>query len=119
MLFESEWSGDVIAAPVWVTDDPQEETFAGFGDRMRDLTSLHLNQSGEAPDRCDLTRCPHRRRWISLLTSMLGELRSRMHRRREIRRISAAWAMVDDRTLNDIGMSRLEFEYVMDARHWG
>ena len=40
-----------------------------------------------------------------------------MHHRREIRRISAAWAMVDDRMLNDIGISRLEIEYAMEARH--
>ena len=111
MLLESEWSGDVIAAPVLVTDDPEEEMFTGFGD----LTPFHLNQSGETPDRCDLAKSPHRRRWISLLTSMLGKLRSRMHRRRDIRRIYADWAMVDDRTLRDIGISRLEIEYAMDA----
>jgi hypothetical protein len=29
--------------------------------------------------------------------------------------MNAAWAMVDDRTLNDIGTSRLEVEYAMDA----
>jgi hypothetical protein len=56
---------------------------------------------------------------MSLLASLLGELRSRMHRRREIRRIDAAWALVDDRTLTDIGTTRLELGYAMDARHWG
>jgi len=115
MLFESEWSGDVITAPVLVTDDPEDEMSTSPGDRMRSLIDLHLNQGGEALGRCDLARSLHQRRWISLLTSILGELRSRIHRRREMRRISAAWTMVDDRTLNDIGTSRLEVEYAMDA----
>ena len=119
MLFETEWSGDASAAPVLATDDPEDETFTGLGDRMRSPTDLRLNQTGEAPDRCDLAKSPHRRRWIVLLTSVVGELRSRIRRRREIRRMNAAWAMVDDRTLNDIGTSRLDVEYAMDPRHWG
>ena len=119
MLFESEWSGDASAAPVLVADDPEDEMFTDLVDRMRSTTDLRLNQSGEAPDRCDLAKSPHRRRWIVLLTSVVGELRSRIHRKREIRRMNAAWAMVDDRTLNDIGTSRLDVEYAMEARHWG
>ena len=117
MLFESEWSGDVIAAPVLVADEGGYEMFPGLDDGTRSLTDLRLSQSGETTDRFDLAKSPHRRRWISLLIPILGGLRSRMHRRREIRRISAAWAMVDDRLLNDIGISRLEVEYAMEARH--
>lgn len=60
-----------------------------------------------------------RRSWIGMLTSILGQLRSRMHRRREIRRIDAAWTMVDDCLLKDIGISRLEIEYARDARYSG
>ena len=119
MLFESEWLRDAIAAPVLVADDREDEMFPGLDDGTRSPTDLRPNQSGEAPDRCDLAKSPHRRRWMSLLASPLGELRSRMHRRREIRRIDAAWALVDDRTLTDIGTSRLELGYAMDARHWG
>jgi uncharacterized protein YjiS (DUF1127 family) len=115
MLFESEWSGDAITAAVLVTDDPEDEMFTGLGDRMRSPTDLRLDQSHEDPDRCDLAKSPHRRRWTSLLTSILGELRWRIHRRREIRRMNTAWAMVDDRTLKDIGVSRLEVEYLMEA----
>ena len=117
MLFESEWSGDVIAAPVLVADDPEDEMFTGLGEGTRNPTDLRLRQSGEPAAHCDLAKSPHRRRWISLLISILGELRSRMHRRREIRRMSRAWAMFDDRMLNDIGVSRLEVEYAMEARH--
>ena len=119
MLFESEWPDDAIAALVFVADGPEDEMSTGFGDRMRTPTDLRLNHSGEAADRCDLATSPHRRRWIILLTSILGNLRSRIHHRREIRRMNAAWAMVDDRTLNDIGTSRLEVEYAIDAQHWG
>jgi len=115
MLFESEWCGDAITAPVLVADDPEDEMFRGLGDRMRSRTDLRLNQGGEAPDRWNLAKSPNRRRWIPLLSSILGQLRSRIHRGREIRRMNAAWAMVDDRTLNDIGTSRLEVEYAMDA----
>ena len=119
MLFESEWSGDVITAPVLVADDWEDEIFPGLDDGTRSPTDLRLSQSGEAAARCDLAKSPHQRSWISLLTSILGELRSRIHRRWEIRRMNAAWAMVDDRTLNDIGTSRLNVEYAMDARHRG
>ena len=115
MLFESEWCGDAITAPVLVADDPEDEMLHGLGDRMRSPTDLRLNQGGEAPDRCNLAKSPNRRRWITLLSSIFGELRSRIHRRREIRRMNAAWAMVDDRTPNNIGTSRLEVEYAMDA----
>ena len=84
---------------------------------MGNPTDLRPNQIGEAPDRCDLAKSPHRRGWIGMLTSILGQLRSRMHRRRETRRISAAWTTVDDWLLKDIGISRLEVEYERDARH--
>jgi len=115
MLFESQWCGDAITAPVLVADDPEDEMLGGLGDRMRSPTDLRLNQSGEAPDRCNLAKSPNRRRWIPRRFSIFGELRSRIHRGREIRRMNAAWAMLDDRTLNDIGTSRLEVEYAMDA----
>jgi uncharacterized protein YjiS (DUF1127 family) len=118
MLFESEWSGDAIAAAVLVPDDPEDEMFTGFGDRMRSPIGLRLNQSHQAPDSRASAKTPDERRWIVLLTLVVGRLRSRMHRRREIRRVNAAWAMVNDRTLKDIGISRLEVEYAADVRHW-
>ena len=96
----------------------EDETPVFVEDGSWSSTDIRLNQSGGAPDRCDFAKSPRRRRWISLLTSMLGELRSRMHRRRNIRRINAAWTMVDDRTLSDIGISRLDLEYAGDVRHW-
>ena len=119
MLFEREWLGAAIATPVDLADDREDEMFTGLDEGSWTLTDTFPGQSGETPDRCDLAKSPHRRRWISLLTSILGELRSRIRRRREIRRMSAGWAMVDDRMLKDIGISRLEIEHARSARHWG
>jgi uncharacterized protein YjiS (DUF1127 family) len=51
------------------------------------------------------------------ITSMLTGLWSRIRRHREIHRIKAAWGMIDDRTLGDIGVSRYEIEYARDARY--
>ena len=62
MLFESEWSGDAIAAPVWVTDHPEDEMFTGLGDCA---TDIRPDQSHEDPDCRDLAKSPHRRSWIS------------------------------------------------------
>jgi uncharacterized protein YjiS (DUF1127 family) len=56
--------------------------------------------------------------WINSTASIVAELWSRMRREREIRRISAAWEAIDDRTLKDIGISRCEIEYARDARLW-
>jgi uncharacterized protein YjiS (DUF1127 family) len=118
MLFDSQWPGDAIAAPVWVTNDQEDETPVFVDDRSWSPTDIRSDQSRETPDRCDFAESPHRRGWIVLLASVVGKLRSRVHQRREIRRVSAAWAMVDDRTLKDIGISRLELEYAADVRHW-
>lgn len=54
--------------------------------------------------------------WSTSITSILAGLWSKILRQRETRRIEAAWDMIDDRTLKDIGISRYEIE--SDARHW-
>jgi uncharacterized protein YjiS (DUF1127 family) len=51
-------------------------------------------------------------RWISLITSIVAEPWLWMARARDTRRVRAAWATIDDRTLRDIGVSRLEVVYV-------
>jgi uncharacterized protein YjiS (DUF1127 family) len=40
-----------------------------------------------------------------------------MLRECEICHIRAAWKMIDDRPLKDIGISRYEIEYARDARY--
>jgi uncharacterized protein YjiS (DUF1127 family) len=64
-----------------------------------------------------LTDFGWRRPWITSISSIFAELRSRMLRGREIRRIRAAWQTIDDRTLRDIGISRHEIDYGGAARH--
>src|SRR5882762_6419410 len=59
---------------------------------------------------------PHSDSTISI-ASILAGLWSRIRRHREIHRIKAAWGMIDDRTLEDIGVSRYEIEYARDARY--
>ena len=119
MLFQSERVGAASAAPIGLADDREDEMFTCLNDRCWSPTDLCLTQSSEAPDRCDLATSSHRRSWINVLTASLRQLRSRMRRARGIQRISAAWTMVDDRLLEDIGISRIEVEYARDARHRG
>jgi uncharacterized protein YjiS (DUF1127 family) len=88
-------------------------------------TSEYPSRRGPAKDRPSARRADiaptnfaGRRAWMTSITSILTELRSRMLREREIRRIRAAWETIDDRTLKDIGISRYEIEYARDPRHW-
>ena len=81
MHFPHQWSANAIAAPNKVS----------FG-----LVPINLGRWG---------------RWISLITAIVAELWLRMAREREIRRMRAAWATIDDRTLRDIGVSRSEMAY--------
>lgn len=57
------------------------------------------------------------RRWVYALISFFTEMWSGRLRRREIRRLTAAWEQLDERTLKDIGVSRHEIEYARPARH--
>jgi uncharacterized protein YjiS (DUF1127 family) len=86
-----QWSANDIAAPTKVC----------FG-----LASINLRHWG---------------RWISLITAIVAELWLLMAREREIRRMRAAWTVIDDRTLRDIGVSRWEMAYaeVRQAPGWG
>jgi len=85
-----QWSANDIAAPTKVC----------FG-----LVSINLRHWG---------------RWISLITAIVAELWLLMARKREIRRMRAAWTAIDDRTLNDIGVSRWEMAYaeIRQAPGW-
>jgi uncharacterized protein YjiS (DUF1127 family) len=63
-------------------------------------------------ERTDFTDRP---RWGTAMASIFARLWSRLRRHREVHRINAAWGMIDDRTLEDIGVSRNEVEYVRDG----
>jgi len=142
MQFESQWPGDAIAAPFCPKHVRENALLEGHGggswsriDSRADLGDAELRRSQCAAINWDITRnepirClskpnPWGRRvaavtsWvITAITSIVAELWSKMRREREIRRISAAWETIDDRTLKDIGICRCEIEYGRDARHW-
>ena len=63
------------------------------------------------------TNFVYRATWRALLTSILAGLWSKILRQRETHHIEAAWEMIDDRILKDIGISRYEIERARDARH--
>ena len=126
MRFESQWLGEAIAAPICGTDNLDDAFIEGLSGEVainlaprsvapssqRRLSHADVNADDAPPN---LTGW---RAWITSIASVVAELWSKMRREREIRRIRAAWAMVDDRTLKDIGISRYQIEYGRDARHW-
>lgn len=79
-----------------------------------DTARDHLSGQRAETARTDLAG---RRPWITSITSFFAELWSGMLRRREIRRLRAAWESLDDRTLKDIGISRHEIEYARHGQH--
>jgi hypothetical protein len=52
--------------------------------------------------------------WDIAITLTLGALWSSIRWRREMHRIEADWATIDERTLQDIGVSRFGLELVRD-----
>ena len=65
---------------------------------------------------------PSRRLWVPAWVQLLAELprtfREALRRRRELRRLCAAWDMVDDRMLKDIGISRHAIMQLGGERNW-
>ena len=88
------------------------------------LRAAHLGHRCPTQDRVvaepaeiEQTDFTDRPKWGSSIASILAGLWSRIRRHREIHRIKAAWGMIDDRTLEDVGVSRYEIEYARDARY--
>jgi uncharacterized protein YjiS (DUF1127 family) len=118
MRFESEWPGDIIAAPICRTYDREDMLFDSLADRSWNQLD---SPSERTEGRCAETATTDLAGWrasITSIASVVAELWSRMLRGREIRRIRASWEAIDDRTLKDIGISRYEIEYARDPRHW-
>ena len=107
--------------------DRTDEASAAVKERIRYLEPLrvaHLGHRGPTQDRVvaeraetEQTDFTDRPAWSSSIASMLAGLWSRIRRHREIHRIKAAWGMIDDRTLEDIEVSRYEIEYARDPRY--
>jgi uncharacterized protein YjiS (DUF1127 family) len=116
MRFESEWPGDVIAAPICRTYDRGDVFFDSLAGRPWNRLDTRSDRTDRWCAEIAPTDFAGWRAWIISMASVVAGLWSRMRREHEIRRIRAAWEMIDDRTLKDIGISRYEIEY---ARCWG
>ena len=126
MPFETEWPGDSVAAPVCDPDDCEDallDSLSGSWNRIDTRwdgvdpvpTAFALREwrgtAIAAPTKFGVWR-----RRVGSIAAIVAGLWSGVLREREIRRIRAAWRTIDDRTLEDIGISRIEFEYARYAR---
>ena len=151
MRFESQWPGDVIAAPACGNFGQENAVFESLDSGSKKWPDARRDRSNAEPifvlkDWCEpvLGLAPHSsaprpqrqrvrataepdtvarnftgwRAWITSIASIISECWSRIRGERELRRLGAVWERIDDRTLKDIGISRLEIEYGRDRRHW-
>ena len=118
MRFESEWPGDIIAAPICRTYDREDVFFDGLAGRPWNRLDTRSDRTEGWCAETATTVLAGWRASITSIASVVARLLSRMLREREIRRIRASWEAIDDRTLRDIGISRYEVEYAGDPRHW-
>ena len=126
MLFETEWPGDNVAAPVCDTYDWEDAFLDSLGgswsrfDTRRDgvdpVPTAFAPGDWRGRATAASTKFGGWRRWVGSIAAIVAGLWSGVLREREIRRIRAAWRTIDDRTLEDIGISRIEFQYAQDPR---
>jgi hypothetical protein len=124
MRFETEWPGDNVAAPVCDTYDWEHAFLDSLGvswnriDTRWDGVDPVPTASAPRDWRGTAIAAPTKfgRRWVGSIAAIVAGLWSRVFRGREIRRIRAAWWTIDDRTLEDIGISRIELQYAQDPR---
>jgi uncharacterized protein YjiS (DUF1127 family) len=130
MQFDSQRPGDAIATPFCRIYDREDALFEGFGGRSWNRVNSLSNQADANPtgvvlkDRHDVGAhleiarddVAGRRKWITSISSVLTRLCSKIRHKREIRRLGAAWEMIDDRTMRDIGVSRYEIDQAGDLR---
>jgi uncharacterized protein YjiS (DUF1127 family) len=74
----------------------------------------------DAAEGSDITQSGNlgRGRRTTSIASLLAEWRSNRRRKRESRRMAAAWETIDDQTLRDIGLSRYEIELLTWTGHY-
>jgi hypothetical protein len=126
MRFETEWPGDNVAAAVCDTFDCEGAFLDSLGgnwnlidtrwDGVDPVATAFVPRDGRGTATAAPTRFGGWRRWVGSIASIVARLWPRVRGKREFGRIRAAWRTIDDRTLKDIGMSRIEFEYAKDAR---
>jgi len=126
MHVENVRHGDNVAAPICRACDWEDALFESLGgswnridsrrERVRSVPSPFAPRYWRGTAIATPSNCRGWRRWFGAIAAIVAGLWSRALREGEIRRIRAAWGTIDDRTLKDIGISRLEFEYARDAR---
>jgi len=126
MRFETEWPGDNVAAPGWDTYDWEDALLDSLGgswnwidtrwDGVDPVPIAFAPRDWRGTATAAPTKFGCWRRWVGSIAAIVAGMWSRVLREREIRRIRAAWRTIDDRTLKDIGISRIEFQYARDAR---
>jgi uncharacterized protein YjiS (DUF1127 family) len=86
----------------------------------RKCRSIPRSRTPETPARVETARADFIgwRKWITPIKSVLTGLWPRKHHARKVAHIRADWESLDDRTLNDIGISRSEIEYLKHEWHW-
>jgi uncharacterized protein YjiS (DUF1127 family) len=107
MRYDWPWQGDAIASPVCRWFDRKDGAFEGFEGRSWDQAKHGAATRGAKAEQPDFADRPTS---SSLVTSIVGRLWSRIRQQRESRRMRATWEMIDDRTLEDIGISRYDLE---------
>ena len=126
MRFESEWPGDNVAPPVCDTYDREDALLDRLGcgsnridtrwDGVDPIPTALAPRDWHDTAVAAPTKFEGWRRRVGSIASIVARLWPRVLREREFGRVRAAWRTIDDRTLKDIGMSRIEFEYAKDAR---
>jgi len=123
MPLDGQWPGDAIAAPFLGTHDREDAPIERLGSRKWDRVDRRPSGNPRLP-RADVntgnepTSLAGWRGWITSIVSIIAELCSKRIREREMRRLAAGWERLDDRTLEDIGVSRYEIEFGRDAVYW-
>jgi hypothetical protein len=126
MPFETEWPGDSVAAPVCDPDDCEDallDSLSGSWNRIDTrwdgvdpVPTTFAPRDWRGTATAVPTKSGGWRRRVGSIASIVARLWPRVLRERQFGRVRAAWRTIDDRTLKDIGMSRIEFEYAKDAR---
>src|SRR6516162_8783424 len=119
MRFETEWLGDNVAAPVCDTFDWEGaflDSLGGSWNGVDPVPTAFAPRDWRGTAIAAPTRFGGWRRRVGSIAAIAAGLWSRVLRERETHSIRAAWRTIDDRTLEDIGISRIEFEYARYAR---
>ena len=115
MMFESEWSS---VSDTFEWEDAFLDSHAGSWnqvdtpwDEVDPVPTAFASRDWRSRAIAAPTKFGDLRRRVSSIATIVAASWSRVFREREIRRIRAAWRTIDDRTLKDVGISRVEFEY--------